>query len=117
MIRTEKRIEDALLLEYFDIRGLAKYNPEQKIGVSVSSIYTQIAKFSNNPSRKSEIQLLIKALDGVSDKKHVDSRYTVMQVQDVIKCFDKYLKASPKSTFIQLVEIEGKSSSITNRIK
>lgn len=105
-MQKEKHINDALLLEDFDIRGLSKYNPAQKIGVNVSCIYVQIAKFSNNPLRNEEISILKQSLRGISDEKHIDARYTIMQVKDVMKCFGKGLKKLPKSAFMQLVEIE-----------
>lgn len=101
-MKRKKNINDAFVLESCDIRGLSKSNPEKKIGVNVSSIYVQIAKFSNNPLRSEEICLLKKSLKGISDDKHVDARYVFMQVEDVMKCFDKSLKKLPKSTFLQL---------------
>lgn len=106
-METEKRIGDALILEDFDIIELSKYCPEQEVGVSISSIYIQLAKYMHNPSRQEEINILIKALPAAENKKQVNSRYVVMQIKDVMQCFGKNLKVLPKSTFIQVTRLKG----------
>lgn len=104
---TPKRIYDALILEDFDIVELYKYCPEQEVGVSVSSIYIQIAKFNNNPIYNTETQLLLNALLQYGGKKSNNSRYVMMQIKDIMQCFGKNLKKLPKSTFIQLTSLKG----------
>ena len=98
---------DALILEDFDIVELYKYCPEQEVGVSVSSIYIQIAKFNNNPIYNTETQLLLNALLRYNGKKSNNSRYVMMQIKDIMQCFGKNLKKLPKSTFIQITSLKG----------
>ena len=103
----KKRIYDALILEDFDIVDLYKYCPEQEVGVSVSSIYVQIAKYSNNPIYITETQILLNALLNCRSKKNSNSRYAMMQIKDIMQCFGKSLKKLPKSTFIQITSLRG----------
>lgn len=94
------RNRNALQLEDFDIIELEKKFPNQKVGVNVNRIYIQIAKYSGNPELNSEVHILKSALYGVSNKKHFDSKYVMMTLHDVVKCFGKCLKYLPNSTFI-----------------
>ena len=94
------RRRHSLLLEDFDITNLSKSYPEQKVGVNVSRIYTQIAKYNQNPERNEEIKILKKAISKTSNKYNYDARYTIMKISDVVFCFGKILKKLPKSTFI-----------------
>lgn len=94
------RSRHALILEDFDIINLNKIFPKQKVGVNVSRIYVQIAKFNQNPNRVEEIEILQKAVSYATNKNNIDSRYTIMELQDVILCFGNSLKNLPKSTFI-----------------
>ena len=96
---------DALLLEDFDIKNMNKWCPKRKIGVSVSQIYIQIAKFSGNTKRKKELLMLSKAISGFDLQEYeVEPRYVLMEVKDVEQCFKKSLKKLPKSTFINIDE-------------
>lgn len=96
----DMRLKHALILEDFDIKDLSQNFPNQKIGVNVSRIYVQIAKFNQNPSRTEEIQILQKAIAYTSNKYNMDAKYTIMELQDVVLCFGKSLKKLPKSTFV-----------------
>lgn len=107
----EKFIGNELPLDNLDLRYFEKCNPKMKVGVNVSRIYIQIAKFCNNPLRKTEIQLLRNALQGVSNKKHVDSRYAIMCVEDIVKCFEEGSNTLPKYTFVPVVTLKGKACS------
>lgn len=102
-----QRIYDAIILEDFDIIELNNYCPEQEVGVSVSSIHVQIARISNNPIYKTEIQILLNALLNNSSKKNSNSRYVLMQIKDIMQCFGNNLKKLPKSTFIQVTSLKG----------
>ena len=106
-MNTKRRIGDALILEDFDIIELSKFNPDQEIGVSVSSIHIQIAKYSNSSLHKSEIRLLLNALCNCDNKRNTNSRYVIMQIKDIMQCFGKNLRALPKSTFIQTSNLKG----------
>ena len=99
------RGKNALILEDYDIRSLSKAFPQQEVGVNVNRIYIQIAKFSNNPKRTEEIGILKNALFLAQDDNYRDYRYTVMTLNDVMKCFGRYLKKMPRSTFIQSSEL------------
>lgn len=94
------RTTDALLLEDFDIIGLSQKFPEQEIGVNVNRIYIQIAKYNQNPKRENEIKILKKALVSASNENHLDSKYSIMTLKDVMVCFGGCLKTLPKSTFV-----------------
>lgn len=94
------RTRYALILEDFDIKDLNKNFPEQKVGVNVSRIYVQIAKFNQNPNRLKEVKILQDAIAHTSNKYYCDARYTVMELRDVILCFGGNLKKLPKSTFV-----------------
>ncbi len=94
------RSRNALQLEDFDIIELVNKFPNQKIGVNVNRIYIQIAKYNGNPERDVEIQILKNTLYSASNKKHFDSRYVMMTLHDVVKCFGKCLKYLPNSTFV-----------------
>lgn len=96
----EIRLQNSLLLEDFDIQNMYKLDPTQKVGVNVNAIYIQIAKYSQNPSRVNEIRILKEALIFARKKNYTDTHYTIMELSDVIKCFNKYLKRLPKSTFL-----------------
>lgn len=92
---------DALLLEDFDIRDMSAWFPKGKIGVSVAQIYIQIAKYSGNPKRRSELLILSKAISGFEIQEYeVEPKYVMMEVGDVEMCFNKSLKKLPKKTFI-----------------
>lgn len=106
-MESRQRIYDALILEDFDIVELYKYCPEQEVGVSVSSIYVQMARISNNPIYKAETQILLNALLNYRSKKNSNSRYVMMQIKDIMQCFGKNLKKLPKSTFIQVTSLKG----------
>lgn len=94
---------DALLLEDFDIKNMNSWNPSKKVGVSVSLIYIQIAKYSGNPRRKKELALLSNAISGFGIQEYeVEPKYVVMEVQDVETCFRKNLKKLPKKSFIKI---------------
>lgn len=102
MDRTTYR-PDALLLEDFDIRSLAKLAPQKEIGVNVNRIYSQIAKISGNPRRNNELQILVKAISSIKPNKGgIDPVYIPMKMDDVALCFSKRLKTLPKNTFIDL---------------
>lgn len=96
----DMRLKHALILEDFDIKDLSKNFPTQKVGVNVSRIYVQIAKFNQNPRRKKEIKILQNAIAHASNKYNIDAKYTVMELQDVVLCFGKNYKKLPKSTFV-----------------
>ena len=96
----DMRSKYALLLEDFDIKHLNSVFPNQKVGVNVNRIYIQIAKYNQNPNRSQEVKILQKAIAHANNKYHYDTRYTVMELQDVVFCFGKNLKKLPKSTFI-----------------
>ena len=103
------RNKHALLLEDFDIIKLNKMHPHQKVGVNINRIYIQIAKFSQNPNRSQEIQILKKAIVKADGIKLRESRYVVMELPDVMFCFGDNLKKLPKSTFMLTHSIENKS--------
>lgn len=94
------RSRNALQTEDFDIIELVKKFPNEKIGVNVNRIYIQIAKYNGNPERDVEIQILKDTLYSASNNKHFDSRYVMMTLHDVVKCFGKCLKNLPNSTFV-----------------
>lgn len=94
------RSRNALQTEDFDIIELVKKFPNEKIGVNVNRIYIQIAKYNGNPERDVEIQILKDTLYSASNNKHFDSRYVMMTLHDVVKCFGKCLKHLPNSTFV-----------------
>ena len=96
-------VPDALLLEDFDIKNMNSWDPKEKIGVSVSLIYVQIAKYSGNPRRKRELSLLSNAISGFGIQEYeVEPKYVLMEVQDVETCFKKNLKKLPKKSFIKI---------------
>lgn len=99
-MNSDLRTKHSLFLEHFDIMLLSKIHPDQKIGVNVSRIYLQIARYSQNPHRKKEMNILKKAIFHTSNKYHVDSKYAIMEVQDIIACFGYDLKKLPKTTFV-----------------
>ena len=101
---------DALLLEDFDIKNMKEWFPKRKIGVSVSQIYIQIAKFSGNPKRKKELIILSKAISDFGIQEYeIEPRYVLMEVKDAEQCFKKNLKKLPKKTFIKIDEINEQS--------
>lgn len=99
----KKLFQDALMLEDFDIKNMLKRNPEEKVGVSVSRIYIQIAKYNFNPDRKEEMRILADALRRANNSKtHIDAKYIEMSLKDIMVCFGKCLRSLPKSTFIKI---------------
>lgn len=78
---------------------------EKSVGISLSKVYAQIAKYSNNPSRSNEVQILRKAIKSASGEKHLDSRYAIMKFVDAELCFGEELRRFPKS---MLFSIEAK---------
>lgn len=99
-------MQDSLFLEDFDVQGLSKLFPDYEIGVSISAIYTQIARFSSNPLRTNELQLCQRALEKIKTNKSRRYKYTTMTLQDVVKCFGDDLKKMPLGSFIQSSPIE-----------
>lgn len=99
--KRHKSYSDALILQDFDIKGLYLLYPKMLVGVRVSTIYCQFAKYGNNPSRKNEVTILINALRSVQNDRYRKYCYIPMILQDVISCFGKDLKKLPVSTFVQ----------------
>lgn len=100
---------DSLLLEDFDIKNMKEWFPRRRIGVSVSQIYIQIAKYSGNPKRKKELLILLKAISDFGIQEYeIEPRYVLMEVKDVEQCFKKSLKKLPKNTFLKIDEINEK---------
>lgn len=93
------RTKSSLLLEDFDIKALCEKCPNQRIGVNVSRIYIQIAKFNQNPLRLKELRILKKAVAQSSNKYNYDAHYTIMELQDFVACFGVDLKKMPKYTW------------------
>ena len=98
--------QDSLILEDFDIQGLSEIFPEYEIGVRINAIYSQIARFSGNPKRISEILLCQYALKKVETDKFRRYRYTTMTLKDVMTCFGNDLKKMPAGSFVQSTPIE-----------
>jgi len=93
------RTKYSLFLEDFDIKALCKENPNQKIGINVSRIYFQIAKFNQNPYRSEELKILKKVILQASNKNYFDTRYAIMELQDFVFCFGTDLKKMPIYTW------------------
>ncbi|MBE5739226.1 MAG: hypothetical protein E7349_00040 [Clostridiales bacterium] len=96
-----RKTNNALMLENFDIKNLSLQFPQQSVGVNVNRIYIQIAKYNQNPNRRTEVQILKRVLATAYNKKYIDSKYIVMTLEEVMQCFGEGLKILPKSTFIQ----------------
>lgn len=92
---------NTLILEDFDIKNLSKLFPLLEVGVRITTIYAQIARFCNNPSRHKEINLLLDALGTAGNDKYRQYRYVSMTLQDIIVCFGDNLKSLPVASFIQ----------------
>lgn len=90
-----------LFLEDFDIKNLSELFPLLEVGVRITTIYAQIARFSNNPSRHKEISILRDALSKAGNDKYRQYRYVSMTLQDIIVCFGDNLKSLPIASFIQ----------------
>lgn len=96
---------DALLLEDFDIKNMSLWCPKRKVGVSVTQIYIQIAKYSGNPKRRVELSILSKAISDFELREYeIEPKYVLMEVEDVKRCFNQSLKKLPKRTFIKIDE-------------
>lgn len=93
------RTKYSLFLEDFDIKALCEKHPNQKIGINVSRVYFQIAKFNQNPSRAKELKILKTAISQAKNKYNLDTRYTIMELQDFVFCFGNNLKKMPKYTW------------------
>lgn len=95
--------KDSLFLEDFDIIKLLKRCPEASVGVSVSRIYIQIAKYSFDEGKQKELMLLSSALSKArGSKPGTEPRYIPMSVAEVGVCFGssvKQLRKYPLSTF------------------
>lgn len=99
----KKPMQDALMLEDFDIKSMTKRNPDDKVGVSVSRIYIQIAKYNFNPDRKEELRILDDALRRANNSKtYIDAKYIEMTLRDIMVCFGRHLRKLPKSTFMKI---------------
>lgn len=95
--------EDALLLEDYDIKNMSTWCPKEKVGVSVTQIYIQIAKYSGNPKRKVELSILSKAISGFDIQEYeIEPKYVLMEVDDIERCFKSVLKKLPRATFIKI---------------
>jgi len=105
-MNNSEELNESLILEDFDIKGLSNISQNYEIGVRVNVIYSQIAKYSDNPSRTEELQILVIALEKAVDGKRRRNKYTTMRLKDVMKCFGKSLRLLPKDTFIQTSPIE-----------
>lgn len=99
-MNSDIRKKYSMFLEDFDIADLNKNFPKQKVGVNVSRIYTQIAKYNQNPGRIEEVKILKKAICKTSNKYNYDARYAIMEINEIVFCFGKSLKKLPKSTFL-----------------
>lgn len=95
----DTRTKYSLFLEDFDIKELCDKYPNQKVGINVSRIYLQIAKFNQNPCRSEELKILKKAISQASNKYNLDTRYAIMELQDFVFCFGNNLKKMPKFTW------------------
>lgn len=96
---------DALLLEDFDIKNMSSWFPKRKVGVNVTQIYIQIAKYSGNPRRKPELSILSRAISDFELQEYeMEPKYVLMDVADVEICFKKNLRKLPKRTFIKISE-------------
>jgi len=96
---------DALLLEDFDIKNMSSWFPKRKVGVSVTQIYIQIAKYSGNPKRRVELSILSKAISDFELREYeIEPKYVLMEVGDAERCFKQSLKKLPKRTFIKINE-------------
>ena len=93
--------KETLYLEDFDIKALSKDFPKYEIGVKTNMIYLHIAKYTQNPNRKTESKILREAILSSTNSKRIDTKYTSMKLEDVVTCFGKVLKTLPKTTFIQ----------------
>ena len=93
------RTKCSIFLEDFDIKTLCDKYPNQKIGINVSRIYFQIAKFNQNPCRTEELKILKKAISQAKNKYNLDTRYAVMELRDFVFCFGNNLKKMPKFTW------------------
>ena len=100
-VKRRKSYSDALILQDFDIKGLHLLSPKMVVGVRISTIYCQFAKYGNNPSRENEITILLNALHSVRNDRYRRYRYVPMTLQDVISCFGRDLKKLPISSFVQ----------------
>ncbi len=92
---------ETLYLEDFDIEKLSRDFPNYRIGVKTTAIYAQMAKYHQNPKRIVQSRILHKALRSARVSKHLDSKYIVMELSEVITCFGESLKKLPKTTFTQ----------------
>lgn len=92
---------ETLYLEYFDIETLSHDFPNYKIGVKTTVVYTQMAKYHQNPKRIVQANILHKAIKTAKISKYLDSRYIVMELSEVISCFGESLRKLPKTTFTQ----------------
>lgn len=104
---------NSLQLEDFDIVNMNKWFPEMPIGVSVSQIYTQIAKYTGNVNKKQELQILSRCLSGFDTEEYMlEPKYVIMSVNEVDRCFGKQLKKLPKKTFINIKSICNENNEI-----
>lgn len=90
---------DEIFVNRFDVEDYINKFAEDQIGVNVNRIYLQIAKFDQNPKRKTEVQVLKNAAMTACNKNHYDSKYVAMKLEDVILCFGNNFKSLPKTTF------------------
>lgn len=79
---------------------LETFGSKRKIAISVINVYAQIAKFEDNPSRINELRILREAIKRANGKKHIDSRYTIMEVGDIRTCFGDDLRNIPETAVI-----------------
>lgn len=94
---------DALLLEGYDIKNMKSWFPKGKVGVNVTQIYIQIAKYRGNPKRKVELSILSKAISDFDIQEYeVEPKYVIMKIEDIEICFKGSLKKLPKTTFIKI---------------
>lgn len=91
---------DAIMLEDFDIKNMSAWFMCSKVGVNVSQIYTQIAKYSGNPKRENELDILVKAISSYETGEYeADPRYVLMEINEAKICFKDNMKKLPKTTF------------------
>ena len=105
-MKYNESVRDSLVLVDFDIKGLFKVFPQIEIAVRINAIYSQIAKFTNNPLRNDEMRIFMDTLKKAQTDKNRRCKYTVMKLEDVVKCFGDDLKKMPIGSFAQSTPIE-----------
>ena len=76
---------------------------QDNVGVSVSQIYIQIAKYSGNSQRERELVLLSKAVSSKKGNGHsIGLKYVPMKMQDVKFCFGSSYEKLPRGAIVSM---------------